>query len=178
MEFKRDEKQSSFQWYMFFYWWGGRHIRDRMVIGFTTTYVISAYHHWCWGFESRSGWGVQHHVIKFVSDLRQVECSPGPPVSSTNKPDRHDITELNQANLSVISQKRICVHILNNFTWNFIHPWSVHLYHLCPLSHPRYDFLSAWTLLHAHILVPLHRFLKSKSSFCTSLMFSRPRLQK
>jgi hypothetical protein len=34
-------------------------------------------------------------VIKFVSDLQQV-CgfSPGPPVSSTNKTDRHDISEI------------------------------------------------------------------------------------
>jgi hypothetical protein len=34
-------------------------------------------------------------VIKFVSDLQQVGgfLSPGPPVSSTNKTDRHDITE-------------------------------------------------------------------------------------
>ena len=46
--------------------------RDRMVVGFTTTYAISAYHHWCSEFESRSEWGVRHHVIKFVSDLRQV----------------------------------------------------------------------------------------------------------
>ena len=30
------------------------------------------YHHWCCEFESRSGQGVQHYVIKFVSDLRQV----------------------------------------------------------------------------------------------------------
>jgi hypothetical protein len=47
--------------------------RDRMVVGFTTTYAISAYHHrdWCCEFESRSGRGVQHYVIKFVSDLRQ-----------------------------------------------------------------------------------------------------------
>jgi len=29
-----------------------------MVVGFTTTYAISAYHHWCCEFESRSGWGV------------------------------------------------------------------------------------------------------------------------
>ena len=36
-----------------------------------STYAISAYHHWC-EFESRSGRGVQHYVIKFVSDLRQV----------------------------------------------------------------------------------------------------------
>jgi hypothetical protein len=29
-----------------------------MVDGFTTTCAISAYHHWCCEFESRSGWGV------------------------------------------------------------------------------------------------------------------------
>ena len=39
---------------------------------FATTYAISAYHHWCCEFESRSGRDVQHYVIKFVSDLRQV----------------------------------------------------------------------------------------------------------
>jgi hypothetical protein len=33
---------------------------------------IRAYHHWCCGFESQAGQGVQHYVIKFVSDLRQV----------------------------------------------------------------------------------------------------------
>ena len=55
--------------------------RDRMVVGFTTTYAISAYHYWRCEFESRSGRGVQHYVIKFVSNLRQVN---GFPVSSTN----------------------------------------------------------------------------------------------
>jgi hypothetical protein len=69
----------------------GRRGRDHMVVGFTTTYAISAYHYWCCEFESRSGRGVQHYVIKFVSDLRQVQISP---VSSTNKTDRHDITEI------------------------------------------------------------------------------------
>jgi hypothetical protein len=39
--------------------------RDRMVVGFTTTYAISAYHHWCCEFESRSGRGV-HYVIKII----------------------------------------------------------------------------------------------------------------
>ena len=46
----------------------------------------------------RSGevYSIQHYVIKFVSDLRQVGgflryCTP---VSSTNKTDRHDITEI------------------------------------------------------------------------------------
>jgi len=43
-----------------------------LVVGFTTTYAISAYHHWCCEFESRSGRAVQHYVLKFVSDLRQV----------------------------------------------------------------------------------------------------------
>jgi hypothetical protein len=41
--------------------------RDRMVVGYTITY-----HHRCCEFESRTGRGVQHYVIKFVSDLRQV----------------------------------------------------------------------------------------------------------
>jgi hypothetical protein len=50
----------------------GHRGRDHMVVGFTTTYAISAYHHWCCEFESWSGRGVQHYVIKFVSDLRQV----------------------------------------------------------------------------------------------------------
>ena len=34
---------------------------------------------------------IQHYVIKFVSDLRQVGgFSSGTPVSSINKNDRHD----------------------------------------------------------------------------------------
>jgi hypothetical protein len=55
-----------------FNWNRGRLDRDRMVVGFATTYAISAYHHWCCEFESRSGRGVKHYMIKFVSDLRQV----------------------------------------------------------------------------------------------------------
>ena len=35
---------------------------------------------------------IQHYVIKFVSEFRQV--SGFIPVSSTNKTDRHDITEI------------------------------------------------------------------------------------
>jgi hypothetical protein len=37
---------------------------------------------------------IQHYVIKFVSDLRQVWFSPGTPVSSTNKTDRFAIAEI------------------------------------------------------------------------------------
>ena len=50
----------------------GRRGSDRMVVGFTTTYAIGAFHHWFCEFQSQSRWGVQHYVIKFVSDLLQV----------------------------------------------------------------------------------------------------------
>jgi hypothetical protein len=45
----------------------------RNNVGIKTTYAISAYHHLCCEFESRSGGGVQHYVIKFVISLRQVD---------------------------------------------------------------------------------------------------------
>jgi len=50
----------------------GRHGRDRMVVEFTTTFAISAYHHWCCEFECRSGRGVQHYVIKSLTCVRLV----------------------------------------------------------------------------------------------------------
>ena len=45
---------------------------DRMVVEITTTFAIGAYHHCCCEFESRSGRVVQHYLIKFVNDLRQI----------------------------------------------------------------------------------------------------------
>jgi len=52
----------------------GRRGRDRMVVVFTTTYAFNVYHHWSCEFEPRSDevYSIQHYVIKFVSDLRQV----------------------------------------------------------------------------------------------------------
>ena len=50
----------------------GRRDRNRMVVGFTTTYAISAITTDAVVLESRSEQGVQHYVIKFVNDLRQV----------------------------------------------------------------------------------------------------------
>ena len=52
----------------------GRRGRDRMVVGFTTTYAISAYHHYRCELEPRSGevFSIQHCVIKYVSDLWHV----------------------------------------------------------------------------------------------------------
>jgi hypothetical protein len=48
-------------------------------------------------FESAHGevYSIQNYVIKFVSDLRQgLWFSTGTPVSSINKTDHHDITEI------------------------------------------------------------------------------------
>ena len=60
-----------------------------------TTYAISAYRHWCCEFESRSGRGAQHYVIRVCHWFATCRWfSPGPPVSSINQTDRRDITEI------------------------------------------------------------------------------------
>jgi hypothetical protein len=67
-----------------------------MVVGFTTTYAISAYHHQRCEFKNRSGevYSIQYYVIKFVSDLLQVGGLLSTPISSNNKTDRHYIAEI------------------------------------------------------------------------------------
>ena len=52
----------------------GRRGRDSMVVGFTTTYAISAYHTKVVNSNPVHGevYSIQHYVIKFVSDWRQV----------------------------------------------------------------------------------------------------------
>jgi hypothetical protein len=56
----------------------GRRGRDRMAVGFITTYAISTYRHQRCEFELRSDevYLMQHFVIKFASDLRQVGGFP------------------------------------------------------------------------------------------------------
>ena len=50
-------------------------------------------------------YSIQLYVIKFASGFRLVWFSPGTPVSSTNKDDRHDMTEiLLKVALSTINQ--------------------------------------------------------------------------
>jgi hypothetical protein len=48
--------------------------RDYIVVGLIATCAISVYQHQRCEFESRSGkvYSIQHYVIKFVSDLRQI----------------------------------------------------------------------------------------------------------
>ena len=73
------------------------HGHDRMVVGFKTTCVISAYHHWSCEYKP--------HWRRVVLDtiLCDKVCqwlvtgrwfSLGTPVSSTNKTDHHDIAEI------------------------------------------------------------------------------------
>ena len=71
--------------------------RDRMVVGFTTTYTISGYYHKSGEFEFCSWGGVLDTTLCdkvcqwLVADWW---FSPGTPVSSTNKTNLHDITEI------------------------------------------------------------------------------------
>ena len=62
-----------------------------MVVGFITTYAISAYHHQRSELESRSG---EVYLDTTLCDQVDQWFSPGTPVSSTNKTDRHDIAEI------------------------------------------------------------------------------------
>ena len=65
-----------------------------MVVGFTTTYAIGAYHHWWCEFESRSGRGVQHYKKNCQWLAEGQWFSSGTMVSSINKIDHHDIAEV------------------------------------------------------------------------------------
>jgi hypothetical protein len=76
--------------------WCGRG-GDLRVVGFTTTYTISAYHYLCCEFESRSRWGVLDtrlcdKVFQWLATSRWF--SLGTPISSTSKTDRHHIAEI------------------------------------------------------------------------------------
>jgi hypothetical protein len=69
----------------------GRRGRYRIVVGFTTTYAISAYHHWCFSIRARCT-TLCDKVCQWLATGWWF--SSGLPVSSTNKTDRHDITEI------------------------------------------------------------------------------------
>ena len=71
----------------------GRRGRDRMVVDFTTTYSISAYHHLFVRSNPAIGdlYSIQHYVIQFVRDFGR---SPGTPFSTTNKTDCHYLGEI------------------------------------------------------------------------------------
>jgi hypothetical protein len=75
----------------------GRRSSDRLVVGFKTTCAISVYHRYSCEFESRSWWGVIdttlcEKVWQWLATGRWIY--PSTSVSSTNKTDHHDITEI------------------------------------------------------------------------------------
>ena len=70
---------------------GDCHGRDHIVVRFTTTYAINAYHHQSCEFEPRSWRGVLDTTL---CDKVCQWFSPSTPVSSTTKTDFHDITEI------------------------------------------------------------------------------------
>jgi hypothetical protein len=63
-------------------------------------------------------------VIKFVSDLRQVCFSLGTPASSTNKTDRHDITEISlKAVLDLNKERAYVIPLVRPITIPHLHDW-------------------------------------------------------
>jgi hypothetical protein len=101
-------------------WLRGCRDCDRMVVGFTTTCAMSAYHHKSCQFEPRSWWGVLYitlcdKVCQWLATGRWF--SAGTPASSTKKTDCHDITEillkvaLNTINEAKLTQWLICQYV-------------------------------------------------------------------
>jgi len=41
----------------------GRRGRNRVIVGFTTTYAINAYHHWCCDFKSWSKYKINNYCL-------------------------------------------------------------------------------------------------------------------
>ena len=65
--------------------------RAHFVVGFKITCAVSAFHHYSCEFEPCSWRGVLDTTL---CDKICQWFYPGTPVSSTNKTDRHDITEI------------------------------------------------------------------------------------
>ena len=109
-----------------------------MVVGFTTTCAIGAYHHKICEFEPWSGWGVLDTTLcdkVLSSDLRQVGgFSSSTPVSTTNKTDRHHITEIllkvtlntiNQTIRKIWGDKFLYVYSETWLNWTSLEPTQV-----------------------------------------------------
>ena len=99
-------------------WLYGSWIFNCIVYTFFCTYTncnqtISAYHHWIWCSELKSfhseAYSIQHLCDKVCQWFATgLWLSQSTPVSSTNKTDRHDITEiLLKVALNTINQKTL-----------------------------------------------------------------------
>ena len=111
----------------------GRRGLDRMVVGFTTTHAISAYHHWWSKFESRLATG---------------RWFP-PPI----KMDRHDITEiLLKVALNTIKQTNI-KH--NDILLRFGCLWLVTFWSFLPSFNSKYTVSFKTSICLTILLRPL-----------------------
>jgi hypothetical protein len=85
-----------------------------MAVGFTTTYAISAYHHYSCEFESRSWWDVLDTTLCDKVCQRFATGRWFSPVSSTNKTDHQDITEILLSASSPMGHKGINNQLLTS----------------------------------------------------------------
>jgi hypothetical protein len=93
-----------------------------MVVGFTTICAISAYRHWSCEFEPCSWQGVLDKTLcdKVFQWLATSQWFfPGTPVSSTNKTNRHDITEI-LLKVTLNSIKTLILSIVTHISRCFI----------------------------------------------------------
>ena len=106
------------------HWRRGRRGRVRVVVGFTTTFAISAYHHWCCEFESRSDevFSIQHYVIKNWQWLAAGRWfSPGTVIFSIIKTDLHDLSMLDQRTLKLLQKIKILTQISRFFFYRVLY---------------------------------------------------------
>ena len=123
-------------------WLRGCRDCDRMVVGFTTTCAMSAYHHKSCQFEPRSWWGVLYitlcdKVCQWLATGRWF--SAGTPASSTKKTDCHDITEiLLKVALNTINEAKLTQWLFVNMfmqshcqlLWNHFYLWSTNFHEI------------------------------------------------
>ena len=102
----------------------GHHGHDHMVVGFTTTYAINVCHHLSCEFEFCSWRGILETTLcdKVCQGLPTGKCFfPYTLVSSTNKTDRHNITEiLLKVELNTINLNQYNVYEFGWFLFSFL----------------------------------------------------------
>ena len=134
-----------------------------MVIEFITTYSISACHYLSCEFESRSGEVNLTTLCDYVSDILQL-FSPGTAVSSTNKNDSQDISEiLLKVALSTITLTLTHKSVIEdcsciNAIFIYIHVGlviTVYLYTCWPCYYCIFIYMLALLLLYMYIHVGL-----------------------
>ena len=128
-----------------------------MVVAFTTTYAISAYHHWSCEFKSAHG---KVYSIATLSDKICLWLGTGrwfsqcTQVSSTNKTDRHNITE-------------ILLKWHNTINQFLIYSWNVSVQMTYGKSTLHYSLLLWWQKIHTCLLNIIYR----KNIFCFKITF-------